>query len=204
MKIIKFLAISSGGIVWCLLSLLVLLVGVVPRAHAADMELSFGQTSGTNGASYSLGMTGLVRDGLRWRVGYANLGTPSYNRAATPLAAQDDIAAGEGAGPYTWTGTKADQELYATVAPEWRFGSYVLSVEGGLGIYQPQWHQDLNAVTSGDPHTSRINFTPIVAVSVGYGKTSLVLQTQRYSTYGDNDNGLFPQTVTTILIRQRF
>jgi hypothetical protein len=157
-----------------------------------------------NNMAYSLGLTGLVKPGLRWRAGFASLGTPSYNRLATPVAEADDIAAGEGAGPYYWTASQQQYELYATVSPEWHFGSYVLSVEGGLSLYKPPRHQDISVGSTGENASWNPTVSPIIAASVGYGKTSLVFQIQQHVTVGDNDGGFFPQKIITISLRQRF
>jgi hypothetical protein len=185
------------------LILAVLLFGMIP-AHAEDFEASIGTTSGNNGASYSIGITGLVTDNLRWRAGYASLGTPSYNRLASPDAAADDIAAGEGAGPYYWTASQVDQELYATIAPEYHSGNWTFSVECGLTFYRPTRHQDIAYGSIGDGAKYSPTISPIIGASVDYGKTSLVFQIQQHVTVGDNEGGFFPQKVSTISIRKRF
>ncbi len=185
-------------------AILVLLLRVSTSSFAADFEASIGQSSGMNNHAYSFGLTGLVRDNLRWRAGFASLGAPSYNRLATPFAAADDIAAGEGAGPYYWTASQQQYELYAMVAPEWHFGSYVLSVEGGLSFYKPTRHQDISVGSTGENASWSPTASPIIGASIEYGKTSLVFQIQQHVTVGDNDGGFFPQKVSTLSIRQRF
>jgi len=170
----------------------------------AQFEASFGKSTNTTNMAYSLGLTGMVSDNLRWRAGFASLGTPAYNRLATPFAAADDIDAGEGAGPYYWTASQQQQELYATVAPEWKVGSFTISVEGGLTFYKPTRHQDISVGANGENSSWSPTVSPIIGASIGYGKTSLVFQIQQHVTVGDNDGGFFPQEVSTVSLRHIF
>lgn len=185
-------------------ALFALLLLLASTAHAADFEASLGKSANTVNMAYSLGITGLLSDNLRWRAGYANLGKQQFERAAVPSAAADDIAAGEGPGPYTWTAAQNETELYATLAPEMHRGNWIFSIEGGLGVYKPIWNQDLMAGASVDPHSTPIALTPILGASIGYGKTSLVFSYQRIKTAGDNDSMMFRQTQEILSIRQRF
>ncbi len=171
---------------------------------AVDFEASIGRSSGTNNKAYSLGLTGLVNDHLRWRAGYASLGTPSYDTLASPSAAADDIAAGEGPGPYYWTASKQDQELYATLAPEFHSGKWIFSVEGGLSFYKPIRHQDISVGATGENASWSPTIGPILGASIGYGKTSFVFSVQQMQVVGDNDNNFFKTRISTISLRQRF
>ena len=179
-------------------------LGGITVARAADFEASIGKTSGTVGPSYSVGLTGIVRDNLRWRSGVSVIGAPSVTRTGTASDYADDIQAGEGSGPYTWTPGQTNKELYATIAPEIHRGNWTFSVEGGLGIYRPVWNQDLMPGASTDTHSTPLAITPIIGASVGWGKTSLVFSYQRMKTAGDNDSMRYSQTQETISVRERF
>lgn len=174
----------------------------VSAAHAADFEMGLGSGTDTNG-TLSIGFTGLMSDKLRWRLG-SEFWNTKFNRIATPFAAADDIAAGEGNGPYIWSGSQFNKELYATLAPEWQLGKYVVSVEGGLTFYKPIRHQDIAVGTSGENASWNPTVSPIIGFSVGYGKTSIVFQIQQHVTVGDNEGGFFPQIVSGFSIRERF
>ena len=174
---------------------------------AADplaFEASIGRSSGMTNGAYSLGITGLVTDTLRWRAGYASLGTPAYNTLATPSDSSDDIAYGEGPGPYYWTASRVDQELFATLAPEIHRGNWIFSAEGGLSFYRPQRHQDVSIGATPENDSWSPTVGPIIGASIGYGNTSLVLLMQQIQVIGDNDNGLFKTRISTLSIRNRF
>lgn len=191
------------------IGLAIVLAGI-GAAHAAEVEASIGASNGMSSSAYSLGITGMISDNLRWRTGFASLGSPTYNRTSSAMASWDDIKAGEGAGPYNWMASKQDQELYATLAPEWHAGNYIFSVEGGLALYRPAVMLDLSA---GQSANSAPKISPVFGVSVGYEKTSLVLSVQRFTTFIEHDmlipNGVADgptgsEMVGTISIRQRF
>lgn len=65
-------------------TLLFLSLANFSAADPLAFEASIGRSSGMTNGAYSLGVTGLVTDTLRWRAGYASLGTPAYNTLATP------------------------------------------------------------------------------------------------------------------------
>lgn len=183
---------------------LALLLLLASTAHAVDFEASIGKSSNTTNMAYSLGMTGLVSDNLRWRAGYAVLGTPSYNHLVSPEDAADDIQAGAGPGPYYWANSSNNKGLYATLAPEMHRGDWTFSVEGGLFAYRPSFQQDVAVGASPDHPPARINFGPIFGASIGYGETSLVLQFHNVTEYWDWESGTPSSKIFTLSLRRIF
>ena len=173
-------------------------------ASAVDFEAAVGHSTGMMNYAYSLGVTGLVTDNLRWRAGFASLGKPSYNHLVSPADAADDILAGDGPGPYYWAAQPNDRELYFTLAPEMHRGEWIFSLEGGVGIYRPAFQQDLSIGSRPDPLQSRINLSPIFGFSVGYQKTSVVLQMQNITEYMDWEGNTPNHTITTLFLRRMF
>ena len=179
-------------------------LGGITGARGAEFEASIGQTSGNNGASYMVGLTGMAHPGLRYHVGLAELGHPSYQAYSTTAGAADDIPAGEGNGPYYLHRSSFEyRELYATIAPEWYSGKWTFAIEAGAGIYRPISFSDLPVGTPTDSYGLAV--TPIIGASIGYGKTSLVLTAQQIRSHTDLDYG--PQisgNQITLSVRQRF
>lgn len=172
-------------------------------ADPLAFEISAGRSSGMNNMAYSLGLTGLVKPGLRWRAGFASLGTPSYTNNSA-WTTPDDIAEGAGPGPFSLQSPKNDTEIYATIAPEIHRGNWTFSVEGGVGLYRPNSLEDM-APSTVNPDKTSLALTPIAGVSVGYGRTSLVLSMQHMMTRADVDSGpAISNKQVTLSIRHQF
>ena len=179
-------------------------LGGIGVAHAADFEASIGKSANTVNMAYSIGATGLVSPSLRWRAGFAALGTPAYNHWVSPEDAADDIQAGAGPGPYYWANSSNNKGLYATLAPEIHRGRWTFSVEGGLFAYRPSFQQDVSVGASADHPPARINFGPVLGASVGYGKTSVVLQFHNVTEYWDWESGTPSSKIFTLSLRRIF
>lgn len=173
-------------------------------AHAADLEISLGKSQGTANNSISIGASEAFGQHYRWHAGVASLGAPSYDQLATPSAAADDIAAGEGPAPYYWTGSHNNLELFGTVACEFKSGGLTFGLEAGLGIYKPVRHQDISVAGSSENASWSPTITPIIGASIGIGSASLVLSVQQFKVVGDDDYGYFPTISKNVSLRISF
>ena len=176
------------------------------QALAADFEIAGGKTANTINNAYSIGLTGKASDTWRWRVGYANLGAPKINLLASPDSAADDIEAGKGTSPYYWIQPVDIKEWYATIAKEWYNKNWTYSIGGGIGRYKPMQQEDRHIGDNSMPNLggSRINYTPIIELSVSYGKTTMTISYQTITEYGDWEDDTPKSATITTWIRYRF
>jgi hypothetical protein len=178
------------------------------HAHAVDLELGLGKTARTTDGAYSVGFTGEIVGGWRWRVGYENLGTPNFNRTASATAAWDDIAlAGGPPGTYVYTPLKRNHGVYFTAGPEWSVGGTVYSVELGLLRYNPQWIQECPAglgASCTEAHSKRTNYTPLIGVSAARGGYVVAIEVTNVNYWGDWEDKSPTSGAYTMWLRRRF
>jgi hypothetical protein len=170
-----------------------------PFQHEIDLTSS----------AWAIGMTGKLSDSIRWRAGYAYLGTVSSNaQAVTSDAAYAKYGANAGlySPMYTWIGTGQVREVYATIAPELHRGLWTYSFEAGYAIYYPTWHERIYEGWGIYPadHKTRFEITPIIGFSIGYRKTSMVLSFQSVNAAGDEYPAVYKGVVKTLSMRQKF
>lgn len=182
---------------------------------AMDGELSIGQTQfhhpvdgfwyqepyahdlQMNSPSAALGVTGYAVDHVRYHFGYQYLGKVTSSAQAV---ASDALYAkyGAGASKYvalgSWAGDGNVNMLYATIAPEMKFGDWTVAVEGGRTLYRASWTEQVSNYQTeiGRPiesntfvHSAKWAIGSTFGASVGYKNVSVVLSW--YNIGGGND-----------------
>jgi hypothetical protein len=128
-------------------------------SHAVDINASIGLAKWTrsdNGTwwqtqfpekwpettnTWSLGISDKINDGLRWNVGYTNLGViESYGEAVGDdvYSLTKECTIGPCLNPDKWYGKGSVDGVYFTLQPEVTYSNITYSFEIGVWNYQPQ------------------------------------------------------------------
>lgn len=151
---------------------------------------------------------------MRYRVGYQYLGRVTSNAwvvnsdwayGAYGAGAMQHVA---GLKMYNMTGVGTVQELYVTLAPEYKFEDYAFFIEAGPTLYKPTWK--VTWIQQGQVfnyawHNSQIEVGVMASIGVRYNHTSLVLTMQPWiKTHGDEYPALYNGRATTLWLKQEF
>ncbi len=164
-------------------------------------------------ASGAIGVADYLTENVRFHFGYRYLGHVSSEALAV---ADDAVYAKYGADASkhlvlgTWVGYGSVNMIYATLAPEYRYGAWRFAVELGGTVYRPTWTERIYnyQAHSGDPLTS---FTVVhdpklltgytVGVSVGYKNVECALSVYDIRSSGDTWPALYHGLATNLSLR---
>ena len=150
----------------------------------------FAHTLNMSSPSASIGVTDTFYDRYHYHAGYKYLGHVSTTAQCMGSDALYAVYQKTGQNPLklgTFTGDGSVNELYFTAGPEFHFGQYTLGFEAGLTLYRPTWTEQgvgFQKVPNGPLYDHTWNFTPkimtggLLGVSLGYGRTDIVLSVQ--------------------------
>jgi hypothetical protein len=211
-------------------AILLILMLVATQAQAYDFEIGIGRTQYTRslngiwwqslyehhermtGNAFNLGVTGMVADGWRGRVGYEYLGRTTSNCLATDDASFAAALLGvkNTAQPSQRAiGYGEIHMLYGTVGYEFKIHDFAVTPEFGMNAYIPTW--DVNVYNLQGKylykfhHTERVEVTPSLGVSVGYGKISVALTVYKHiGAGGDWNPAIYEGKAINLSVRQTF
>lgn len=157
----------------------------------------FYNTFNLKSTSYRVGVAGYVSTSVRYRAGYANLGSVSSRAGATNFDSQYDMVNKRCVDPSSceivdYVGGGSADGYYFTLAPEYRAGSWALFGELGLWAYFPKFSMS-KFHKSGQVDRLDINSAmqvgPVAGVGARYGDLSVVFRMYHTNYSGQMDSG---------------